>query len=1069
MGKKPTITLLDKGIKIPGIDLILLLSKETETGTGQWSQPNHSQSVDEAATGFCGPADSGAHNVTERFIEFILRHFSGLSSSQSQSCFSSTNQQFLFYSLECTEELLQLNLTKRLVGYNEEIVDMKFLGDDEKFLALATNLEQNGASGDTIRCPCPKCGFVKWQARGIVEEHLILKQFPINYVIWNLHGERQRQDISRNEDESQETFHFENPMETMINEAFGHYRQEGTNIGRSQPLGEDDVINERPRENHNEFNEFLHDGNQILCDGSKAYEMAFFREQGWSYKASKGCEAWKTFSVMHPEFALDPRNVRLGLASDGFNPFGTMSSTYSIWPVFLIPYNLPPWLCMKHTSLILSMIIPGKQMPGNSIDVYLQPLVDELRELWNDGVETFDSSLNETFRMRAALMWTISDFPGLGILSGWNTHTGLACPTCNFDAEPCRLPHSRKWCFMGHRRFLSRNHRFRLNRVRFDGSTEERNPPLKLSGSDIFRQVENINVTFGKGIHFDGKGKRCRQEVKQWNKRSIFFELPYWESNLLRHNLDFMHIEKNVFDNLIYTLLNEKPKSKDNLNARKDLKEMGIRQDLWPDDNGRYHLALFSLTRDTKRLFLKTLKNVLVPDGYSCNISRCVDDVQHKISGLKSHDCHIIMEQLLPLAIRNLLPNHVTATLVEFCSFFKALCSKSLNLEDLEMLQNRIVVTLCHLEMLFPPSFFTVMVHLTVHLVEEAKLGGPTFVRNKAQPEGSIAEGYLAEESLTFCSRYIEDIETRFNRQRRVCDNPNDNECFVSSIFPLGGKVVGGSSMFTLTHMQKLQAHRYVLLNCAIVTPFVEDLIKRRSRGRRPSTTEIETRVFKEFVDWFQRRIMNPETINSMSTDLKFLARGPLDNARRFTAYNINGFKFRTLTRDEGLRTQNSGVFLTSNTACVSSTVDRNLRQADLSYYGKLEDIIELNYYGRFKVVLFKCKWVDTTRERGYKKDQWNFNCVNFDRLIHIGNREEHEPYIEASQAQMVYYVDDVVNEGWSVAVHLKPRDLYEIGEEVQEELYENEPYQVQELEKFYSNDNEYVQLATNHLDEDIN
>lgn len=97
-----------------------------------------------------------------------------------------------------------------------------------------------------------------------------------------------------------------------------------------------------------------------------------------------------------------------------------------------------------------------------------------------------------------------------------------------------------------------------------------------------------------------------------------------------------------------------------------------------------------------------------------------------------------------------------------------------------------------------------------------------TFVRNKAQPEGSIAEGYLAEESLTFCSRYIEDIETRFNRQRRVCDNPNDNECFVSSIFPLGGKVVGGSSMFTLTHMQKLQAHRYVLLNCAIVTPFVE-------------------------------------------------------------------------------------------------------------------------------------------------------------------------------------------------------------------------------------------------------
>jgi len=60
-----------------------------------------------------------------------------------------------------------------------------------------------------------------------------------------------------------------------------------------------------------------------------------------------------------------------------------------------------------------------------------------------------------------------------------------------------------------------------------------------------------------------------------------------------------------------------------------------------------------------------------------------------------------------------------------------------------------------------------------------------------------------------------------------------------------------------------------------------------------------------------------------------------------------------------------------------------------------------------------------------------------------------------------------VVNKGWSVVVHLKPRDLYEMGEIV-EEVYENEPYQDQELEKFYNNDNEYVQLATNHLDDSI-
>lgn len=96
-------------------------------------------------------------------------------------------------------------------------------------------------------------------------------------------------------------------------------------------------------------------------------------------------------------------------------------------------------------------------------------------------------------------------------------------------------------------------------------------------------------------------------------------------------------------------------------------------------------------------------------------------------------------------------------------------------------------------------------------------------MRNKAQPEGSIAEGYLAEESLNFCSRYLDDIETRFNRPSRVCDDSNENEpSCASSIFPQLGKPVGASSMFTLTQMQKLQVHRYVLLNCAIVTPYVK-------------------------------------------------------------------------------------------------------------------------------------------------------------------------------------------------------------------------------------------------------
>uniref|UniRef100_A0A2N9GAQ5 Transposase-associated domain-containing protein n=1 Tax=Fagus sylvatica TaxID=28930 RepID=A0A2N9GAQ5_FAGSY len=95
--------------------------------------------------------------------------------------------------------------------------------------------------------------------------------------------------------------------------------------------------------------------------------------------------AWKEFDKEHSWFAEESRNVRLGLASDGFNPFGNMSTSYSMWPVVLMPYNLPPWRCMKDPYMLLSLLIPGSKAPGNEIDVYLQPLVEDLQELWNEG------------------------------------------------------------------------------------------------------------------------------------------------------------------------------------------------------------------------------------------------------------------------------------------------------------------------------------------------------------------------------------------------------------------------------------------------------------------------------------------------------------------------------------------------------------------------------------------------------------------------------------------------------------------------------------------------------------
>ncbi|TYK01408.1 uncharacterized protein E5676_scaffold29G001060 [Cucumis melo var. makuwa] len=111
--------------------------------------------------------------------------------------------------------------------------------------------------------------------------------------------------------------------------------------------------------------------------------------------------------------------MHLGLASDGFNPFGQISMSYSMWPVMLLPYNLPPWKCMKETNLFMLLLIPDLRSLGREIDVYLQPLIEELKKLWTFGVRTYDSLTGQFFQLYAALLWMINDFSAYGDLLGW--------------------------------------------------------------------------------------------------------------------------------------------------------------------------------------------------------------------------------------------------------------------------------------------------------------------------------------------------------------------------------------------------------------------------------------------------------------------------------------------------------------------------------------------------------------------------------------------------------------------------------------------------------------------------
>jgi len=137
--------------------------------------------------------------------------------------------------------------------------------------------------------------------------------------------------------------------------------------------------------------------------------------------------------------------------------------------------------------MFLSMFIPSPSSPGRNIDVCLRPLIDELMHLWSSGALTYDISRKHNFVMRAALMWTINNFPTYGMVSGWSTHGKLACPYCMENNKAFTLTNGGKASFFYyHRRFLPPNHRYRKNRKDFFvGRVEKDVAPPCLSGEEL--------------------------------------------------------------------------------------------------------------------------------------------------------------------------------------------------------------------------------------------------------------------------------------------------------------------------------------------------------------------------------------------------------------------------------------------------------------------------------------------------------------------------------------------------------------------------------------------------------
>ena len=165
---------------------------------------------------------------------------------------------------------------------------------------------------------------------------------------------------------------------------------------------------------------------------------------------------------------------------------------------------------------------------------------------------------------------------------------------------------------------------------------------------------------------------------------------------------------------------------------------------------------------------------------------------------------------------------------------------------------------------------------------------------------------------------------------------------------------------------------------------------------------------------------------------IKQLSRGPNSVAKRYLGYLINGYRINVRQRDARRKTQNSGVILIASATSFASSKDKNPIAADLTYYGRIVDIVELNYYSHFKVVLFKCDWYEV------EKDVYGLTYVYFNKRC-----SQEEPFVLASQVHQCFYVQDSYDQDKHYVMKTVSRDLFNMGDEVESNLpqtYENEP-----------------------------
>ncbi|XP_050222682.1 uncharacterized protein LOC126672773 [Mercurialis annua] len=549
-------------------------------------------------------------------------------------------------------------------------------------------------------------------------------------------------------------------------------------------------------------------------------------------------------------------------------------------------------------------------------------------------------------------MWTINDFPAYSMLASWSTSERLACPHCMENTHAFTLKGSRKqsW-FDCHRKFLPPGHPYRRNTTQFrKGKTINKEFKQPKTGEELLAEVDSLGFMKAYEIGAE-KNNAAKSENYGWNK-------------------------------------------KNHAKSREELNDICDRPELAKNPvTGRFPKAMYALDKDGKKALLEWIKLIRFPDGYASNLSRCVDTIGLKMHGMKSHDCHIFMQRLLPIALRELLPKEVWEPLTELSIFFRELTSTSLTEKDLDRMRLEIPKILCKLERIFPPSFFDSMEHLPVHLPIYIDMScslteacGIRYLRklekkvnNKGRVERSISSGYLNEETAKFAAYYFSEGDPMIPerpQRNEVYDIEVDDDVDRLSIFKPHGQSVGACRKRYLEDSEIVADRTYVLLNYSEIENYRE-VFEGELRRENPeiSISQIEAKFESQFAYWFQQHVQDPTVCTNPF--ILSLAKGPLRSVKTFKGYRVNRFKFQTQAYGEEQLTMNSGV-------CVKGT----------QYVDSEND-----FYGM--TVLFKCEWFDPARNSGTISNK-KYNMVD------INNRKrynKYEPFILTEQADQVHYL----------------------------------------------------------------